>query len=343
MIRKNIVAIGLAVSLAALATALLARPSGAAHRRFTFAYVTNDTGKERGSRAAARRLGIRYILLDPNKGGPQGQIKRYRSLIASHADAIAPEGYDPALEPIFREIRKAGILLVSSGDDIAAKRDLWVGPSDPGDHARALGDAIASQIDKKGEYAILEEPVCRPNVPRSCEFPSAHTLAKTVAASIRKAYPEMKLDGMLTETGGGGQTNVDSVKSFMAAHPNLKGLIGIDPTEAYMAAEAITQAGRIGQVFSAGNFGDSLGDPQVVGYVRSGAAEEVIAGDPRKIGYLTVWGANYLLTGHHFRPGAYQVGGPIGLVWYYAKHQELRLGQPLTITKKNVDQYAHKS
>jgi len=81
----------------------------------------------------------------------------------------------------------------------------------------------------------------------------------------------------------------------------------------------------------------------VVGYVRSGAAEEVIAGDPRKIGYLTVWGANYLLTGHHFRPGAYQVGGPIGLVWYYAKHQELRLGQPLTITKKNVDQYAHKS
>ena len=52
--------------------------------------------------------------------------------------------------------------------------------------------------------------------------------------------------------------------------------------------------------------------------------------------------ADYLLTGHHFRSGAYQVGGPIGLVWYYATHQELRLGQPLTITKKNVDQYANK-
>ena len=27
---------------------------------------------------------------------------------------------------------------------------------------------------------------------------------------------------------------------------------------------------------------------------------------------------------------------------YYAKHRELRLGQPITITKKNVDQYANK-
>ncbi len=43
------------------------------------------------------------------------------------------------------------------------------------------------------------------------------------------------------------------------------------------------------------------------------------------------------MTGHHLRPGAYQVGGPIGVVYYYyAKHQELRLGQPLTITKTNL-------
>jgi len=263
-------------------------------------------------------------------------------MIDRHVDAIVADGPDPTMKPTFTKVRKAGILLISSGDDIAGRRDLWVGPSDAGAHARGLADALASQIGKKGEYAILEEPVCRPNVSRSCEFPATHALAKAVAASIAKAYPAMKLDGMVTETGGGDQTNVDSVKSYMAAHPNLKGLIGIDPTEAYMAAEAITQAGRIGQVFSAGNFGDSLGDPQVVAYVRSGAAEEVIAGDPNKIGYVTVWAANYLLTGHHFRSGAYQVGGPIGRVWYYPKHQELRVGPPLTITKANIDLYANK-
>lgn len=69
---------------------------------------------------------------------------------------------------------------------------------------------------------------------------------------------------------------------------------------------------------------------------------DVLAGDPVDLGYLTVWAAHYLLTGHRFRPGAYQVGGPVGLVYYYDRHQELRLGPPLIITKKNVDQYANK-
>ncbi len=150
----------------------------------------------------------------------------------------------------------------------------------------------------------------------------------------------MKLDGVQTETGGGDQNEVDAVKGFMATHPNLKGLIGIVPTEAYMAGEAITQAGRIGQVFSAGNGGNSLSDPS-----SSDTSEPrrraVYASDLIKQGYLTVWAANYLLTGHRFRPGAYQVGGPIDRVWYYAKHQELRVGQPLTITKENVDKYAN--
>jgi len=48
-----------------------------------------------------------------------------------------------------------------------------------------------------------------------------------------------------------------------------------------------------------------------------------------------------VLTGHHFRPGAYQVGCPIGLVYHYAKHEELRLGQPLTITRQNIGRYAN--
>src|SRR5262249_44399342 len=117
MTRKNLVAIALAVSLAALAAALIARPSGAAHRTYTLAYFTNDTGRERGVRAAAKRLGVRYILVDPSKGGPQVQLERYRSLIARHVDAIALDGYAPAPDPIFGEIRKAGILLIASGDD----------------------------------------------------------------------------------------------------------------------------------------------------------------------------------------------------------------------------------
>src|SRR5262249_20206992 len=118
------------------------------------------------------------------------------------------------------------------------------------------------------------------------------------------------------------------------------GLISITPRETYAVGEAITEAGRIGQIFSAGNGGMTPVDPQLAEYVRTGAARLVYVDSNFKLGYLTVWAANYLLTGHHFRFGAYRVGGPIGqAVWYYPKHRELRLDQPLTVTKKNIGSY----
>jgi rhamnose transport system substrate-binding protein len=324
MIRRTFLVAALGLSVAALAAALLAGQSGAAHRKYTIAYLTY-LNYARGGREAAKRLGVRILASTCVPScSPSNEVTLYKSMIARHVDAIVSDGYDPALTPTFK---------ISSGDDIAGGRDLWVGPSDPIAYGQALADALASQIGGRGEYAILDE---------QGEFPIAKAWKKVVEDYIPKAYPEMKLDGALTETGAGDPAEVDSVKSYMAAHPNLKGLIGIVPTEAYMAGEAITQAGRIGQVFSAGNGGGSLSDPQLRGYVQSGAAELVFTDNPIKLGYLTAWAAHYLLTGHHFSPGAYQVGGPIGVVYYYAKHQELRLGQPLTITKTNLGVYANK-
>jgi rhamnose transport system substrate-binding protein len=330
VIRKAVVV--LALTLAALTAALVARPSGAAQRKYTIAYVTY-VNMATGSREAAEKLGVRIVPGTCRGCSHEDVVRLYESMIARHVDAVVSDGYDPTLKPVFTKIRKAGILLISSGDDIAGARDLWVGPSDPVAYGEALADALASQIGDKGEYAILDE---------RGEFPIARTWRRVVAAYIRRAYPDMKLDGMPTESGAGDEAEVDSVKSFMAAHPDLKGLIAVVPTEAYMAAEAITQAGRIGQVFSAGNGGSSLTDPQLRRYVRSGAADLVFTDNPIKLGYLTVWAANYMLTGHHFEPGAYEVGGPIGLVWYYAKRRELRLGQPLTVTKANIALYANR-
>jgi rhamnose transport system substrate-binding protein len=331
LIRKAVVVALVTVSLALLATTLLVGPSGAAQRKYTIAFLA-DPAMTKGTRAAAKTLGVRVLFPKCCAGGPDGAVKLIESLIASHVDAIVVEGYDPTAEPIFAKVRKAGILLISAGDDIAGKRDLWVSHSDNVAYGQALGDALASQMGRQGEYAILDE---------QGEYPIARTWKKIVAAYIPKAYPKMKLDAMLTETGAGDQNEVDSVKSFMAAHPNLKGLLAVTPTEAYMAGEAITQAGRIGQVFSAGNGGDSLADLQLRGYVRTGAADLVFAGNPVTEGYVTVWGARYLLTGHHFKAGAYEVGGPIGRVWYYPEHQELRASQPLTVTKANLALYVN--
>jgi ABC-type sugar transport system substrate-binding protein len=337
--RTALVVAALTALIAALAAVVFARPGRAAHRTYTIAYVTGGTNTQpiqalaRGSRAAARALGVRYVLAGtvPN-GAAQDLIPTYEAMIARHVDAIVSQGYQPPLKPILTKVRKDGILLVSSGDDIAAERDVWVSQTGNVAYGEALADALASQIQGRGEYAIIEE---------QGQYPVAVAWAKVVAAYVRKAYPKMKLDAVISGSGVGDQTEVDWVKKFMSSHPRLRGLVAVVPTEAWMAAEAITQTHKIGKVFSSGNGDDSFGDP-LPGWVRSGAGEFVYVSDPVKLGYLTVWAANYLLTGHHFKWGAYQVGGPIGLVRYYANHRELRLGQPLTITKANVDLYANK-
>jgi len=337
MFGRTVAIIALALAIAASAAFLVTSgPSRAGSKKFVIAYVAGqplDSPRVeaivRGGRAAAKKLGAQYIaealgLYDP------GYF--FRSLIAQHVDAIASEGYDPTLIPILAKARAAGIVVLSSGDDIAAKRSVWVNYSDPVAYAEALADALASQMKGRGEYAITRQPG---------QFPIADEWTRLAEKYVAKTYPDMRLDGVVEGSDPNGQPEPPKLEHFMTTHPKLKGFLGIVPRASYAAAIAITETHKIGKIFSAGNGDGSFTDP-LPAWVRSGATEFVYGGDPVKVGYLTVWAAHYLVTGHRFKPGAYNVGGSIGLVWYHASHQELRLGQPLTVTKATVDVYANR-
>ena len=323
------------VAVAASAAAVFATgPSGAASRKLTIAYVGAESSQDpreqaeaRGGRAAAKALGVRFVYVDSGDG-----VYDLTSLIARHVDAIATEGYNPPLTSTLAKVRAAGIVLLAIGDDIASKRSVWVNYSDPAAYAQALADALASQMNGRGEYAITMQPG---------QFPIADEWTRIAERYVAKAYPNMRLDGVIEGSDPTGQPEPQKLEHFMTTHPKLRGFLGIVPRASYAAAIAITETHRIGKVFSAGNGDGSFTDP-LPAWVKSGATEFVYGGDPVKIGYLTVWAADYLLTGHRFKPGAYHVGGPIGVVWYHAAHQELRLGQPLTITKTDVAVYANR-
>jgi ABC-type sugar transport system substrate-binding protein len=339
--RGPILAVAVALSAAALATSLLARPSAAAHREYTVAFVSAVSGTgdpriqelARGARMAAKKLGVRFVLAGPRYSGPGDAVAlAFQSLIARHVDAIATDGFEPLLTPILAKVRRAGIKLIASGDDIAAKRTLWISQGDIVAYSQALADSLASQMHGRGEYAIARQPG---------QFPIANESQRLIETYVAKVYPNMRFEGFLDGSDVDGIPKFGSVEKYVTAHPHLKGLIALVPRCTYSVAEAIIHTHSVGKVFSADNGGGSFGDP-LPGYVRSGAAQIVFPGDFFDLGYLTVWGTNYLLTGHHFRPGAYQVGGRIGLAWYYARHRELRLGEPLTITKTNVGIYANK-
>src|SRR5262249_32467917 len=298
MPRRTIALIALVLAVAAsVATVLAGGSSGAASRKYTIAYVAPEPldgqmeqAIVRGGRAAAKALGVRYVAAEFD--GLDASL--FSSLIARRVDAIVTGGYNPALRPTLAKVRAAGLLLLSSGDDIAARRNVWVNFSNPVAYAEALADALASQMGGRGEYAIFGE---------RGQFPIATQWERLIKAYALKAYPEMKLDGVVTETGAGDQAEVDAVNAYIAAHPHLRGLIGAVPTEAVMVAEAITEAHLIGKVFSAGNGDGEFGTHTDFkpAFVRSGATEFVYVGDPAKLGYLTVWAADHLLTGHRFK------------------------------------------
>ena len=117
----------LVLAFAASAFLVVSGSSGAAERKFVIAYVAaeplngpREQAMVRGGRAAAKALGVRYIAAESvTQRGPHSVADR-----AARGCDRRREAYDPASKPILAKVRAAGILLLSSGDDIAAKRSV---------------------------------------------------------------------------------------------------------------------------------------------------------------------------------------------------------------------------
>ena len=235
--------------------------------------------------------------------------------------------------PALARARAAGIPTVSY--ELRSPGSVWVNQTGPAQFAHALADALASQMNQQGQFVIVS---C---LRSAGAYPIVATRLKLTKAYIQRRYPQMQRVGVAYGDLGNGDVDTDLFNRLMRAHPQLRGLIFLCPGEAYNQPPLLVQAHKVGQVFTAGNAGDCppLDDPDLTS-VRLGAEEIVCPGDPAKLGYLTVWAADYLASGHRFAPGSYDVGGPVGTVHYFSHNRELRLGQLLTITKANVDQYA---
>jgi rhamnose transport system substrate-binding protein len=293
-----------------------------------------------GAQAASTALGDQLVVANSND-----PAAATASLVAQHVDAIAVDpGETTDIRSSLRDAKVAGIATLSyrnpsngtgsSSEPSNGTDSLWVSQSSPTEFAHTLADALAAQMGGKGRYAIVP---CRP------AYAIVQTWFRAIKAYMPARYPHMRWIKAVYGNDAGDANETRMFTRFIKKHRRLRGVIALCPTEAFVVPRAITKAHKIGEVFAAGNGGDyayAPVDPNLVRYVRSGAEELVSSGDPVKLGYLTVWAADYLAGGHTFASRPYDVGGPVGTVSYYAVNHELRLGQTLTITKANIDQYA---
>jgi ABC-type sugar transport system substrate-binding protein len=327
--------------LAGVAAGVLAAgSSGAPQTQRTIGLITEGGAGgffshfETGSKSAATALGDHLAVTEAN--GTLAQIRTIKSLVAHHAAAIAFHPDPPTMKqvlPALARARAQGIPTLSY--ELRSPGSIWVDQTSSAQVAQALADALASQMNQQGQFVIVS---C---LRSAGAYPIVRTRLKLTKAYIQRRYPQMRRVGVAYGDLGNGDVDTHLFNRLMRAHPQLRGLIFLCPGEADNQPPLLVQAHKVGEVFTAGNGGDCPPlDDNYLTSVRLGAEEIVCEGDPAKLGYLTVWAADYLARGHKFAPGSYDVGGPVGTVHYFSHNQELRLGQPLTITKANLAQYA---
>lgn len=340
---RRLGAITILLAAVAAAAGLLASKSSGAQTTRTIGLITRDGGDsfftpvETGGQAAATALGDHLAVTRADDA--TAQISTIKSLIRQHAAAIAIDiedggtGTSKQVLPVLAQARAAGIPTVGYG--IRAPGSLWISPFSQAQFAHALGDALASQMDQRGRFVIVS---CLRSAGAN---PVVRTWLQATEAYMPRRYPRMHRVGVAYGDLGNGTVDTHMFRRLTQKYSHLRGLIFLCPGESYIVPEQLIQANEVGKVFSSGNGGDCppVEEPFRT-YVQSGAEEIVCQGDPTQLGYLTVWAADYLASGHTFAPGSYDVGGPVGTVHYHRHHQELRLGQPLTITKTNLAQYA---
>ena len=332
-------ALALILALGVVAAGMLAAGSSGAHRtRRTIGMIVPGPGsptaprEEHGAESAAAALGDRLTITVA--GDAQAQIGAIKSLITQHAAAIAittDEGQatiDQVL-PALARARAAGIPTLSFEQRYPGS--VWVNQSGPAQYAHALADALAAQMKQRGQYVIVP---CRP------AESVVQTWLRAVTTYIPRRHPRMRRVGVIYGGTGNGDEGTLVLLPVLRAHPHLGGFVFLCPSESFTGPPQLIKDHVLGKVFSAGNGADCPPVYSAFAWnIRRGAEEVVCGGDPTKLGYLTAWAADYLATGHKLAPGKVHVGGPIGTVEYFEQNEELRLGQPLTITRANLARY----
>lgn len=281
-----------------------------------------------GGKEAAAEYGFEWLYQGPVEADAAAQADVVRSFIQQGVDVLIVAPNDPdSMAPLLQEAADAGISVATSDTDAPnSVREVFVNQASEQGIGEGIVDALMAPeaMDGQGEFAIV-----------SCGETAANLNAWIAVQEeyVKEAYP----DATLTEIVYAGEDQAKGTEfanNLMNANPNLTGLIGQCTTSAPGAAEAIRDAGRIGEVFSVG-----LGTPQSMKeYLDDGSSSAAILWDVENLGYLTGWAGYQLATGADLAPtGA--VAERIPDASYDSGSKVLLLGPALRITSENVDNF----
>jgi rhamnose transport system substrate-binding protein len=279
-----------------------------------------------GGQAACQELGCQWLYQGPVTADPAAQADIVRSYIQQGVDALIVAPNDPdSMAPLLQQAKDAGIAVATSDTDAPnSVRQVFVEQASTEGIGQALTDALMEAMGGSGKYAIVSCGQTAENLNSWIEVQQAYTAQK---------YPDAEI--VDTVYAGEDQARATQMATdLMNAHPDLTGLVGECTSSAPGVAQAVRDAGKIGQVFTVG-----LGTPQsMLPYLEDGSSSASILWDVEHLGYLTAWAGVQLAQGNQFQ-ATNDVSGDITGVTYDDQTKVLLLGPPLRITKDNAADY----
>ena len=280
-----------------------------------------------GAQQAAGALGdIDWLYQGPTSADAAAQAQIVRSFIQQKVDALIVAPNDPdSMAPLMKQAQDAGIKVLTSDTDAPnSVREAFVNQATADGIGNATAETLMKAMGGKGKWAIV-----------SCGE-TAENLNSWIAAEkayVSQKYPEAELVDVVF-SGEDQARGTQMATDLMSAHPDLKGLVGQCTTSAVGVAQAVKDAGKIGQVFTVG-----VGTPKSMKpYLADGPSSGSILWNVQNLGYLTAWAGEQLATGKTFA-ATNDVSPDMKAIKWDEASKTLVLGEPLLITTENVDQF----
>lgn len=317
---------------ATIGVAILASTAGAQAENKRIALVVKALGigffeaAAKGAEEAAKELGdVDIIYTGPTDTTAEGQIEVINSLIAQKVDAIAVSANDTdALVPTLKKAMDRGIKVISWDSGVAKEgRQLHLNPSSNPLIGNMIIKLAADHLPDGGEVAVLSATTTSTNQNTWIEEMNKVMGNYPGISVVSTVYGDDKADKSYTEAQG-----------LMKAHPNLKAIIAPTSVGIVAAAQAVSDAGKAGEINVTG-----LGLPsEMAGHIASGASKSFAIWNPIDLGYSATMLAYSLINGAEAKPGAEIPMGRMGSL-KLNDDTEGAMADPFVYDASNIDAF----
>ncbi|WP_299960226.1 rhamnose ABC transporter substrate-binding protein [uncultured Roseobacter sp.] len=280
-----------------------------------------------GAQEAADELGgVEVIYTGPTDTTAEGQIEVINALIAQNVDAIAVSANDTdALVPALKRAMQRGITVISWDSGVAEEgRQMHLNPSSNALIGNMIIKLAADHLPEGGDVAVLSATTTSTNQNIWIEemtkvmgdYPGINVVSTVYGDDLAdKSYRE--------------------AQGLMQSFPDLDAIIAPTSVGIVAAAQAVADAGKIGEVNVTG-----LGLPsEMAGAIESGASQSFAIWNPIDLGYSATMIAHALASGAATAaPGAEISIGRVGTITLDDTNAAA-MADPFVYDASNIEQF----